>query len=265
MRSLICALVSAAVLLAAPSAARAAEPPTILTAGIDAADHLYATWTIGAGTTFERVAFATSPQLDPFLAGFFVPDNLADAGCAGEAGCEATAQTTSYTSAFPTARDRRYFVEVTTSVSRYEQLSSAVWVIDESKPLIAGEAPVGSRDLPTRKPATGRLLAPAPNASLGLLKLPATIGRVLRGGVRVRVRCSAPCDVDLRLSLSRRTIVRRTGRLGAGTSTLLAFRPSGPLARDLGRRSRARLRLAGTVTPLGGVTTSIGRSFSVRR
>src|SRR3954452_21190949 len=145
MRSLLAgALASAAVLLAAPPAALAAEPPTILSAGIDAADHLYATWTLGPGTTFERAAFATSPQPDPFLAGFFLTDNLADAGCTGEAGCTATPQTTSYTSAYPIGRDRRYFVSVTATAGKTEQLVSAVWVIDEAKPLIAGDAPVGS-------------------------------------------------------------------------------------------------------------------------
>ena len=261
-----CALPLAVVgLLAVAPAALAAEPPTILSAGIDDADRLYVTWRLGPGTTFERAAFATSPQPDPFLAGFFLSDNLADAGCAGEAGCTATPRTTAYTSAFPIARDRRYFVTVTATVGRAEHLVSAVWVIDETKPLIAGDAPLGSPSLPTRTPAGGRLFAPAPSASLRLLSPPATIARVLRGDVRVRVRCSAPCDVDLRLSLNGRTLVRRTGRLPAGSSTRLAFEPTGPLARDLRGRARARLRIAGTVTPLGGVTTRLARAFTVRR
>ena len=266
MRSLvICALAGAAVLLAAPPAALAAEPPTILSAGIDDADRLFVTWRLGPGTTFERAAFATTPQPDPFLAGFFLSDNLADAGCSGEAGCTATPQTTAYTSAFPIARDRRYFVTVTATAGKADKLVSAVWVIDETKPLIAGDAPLGNPSRPTRTPATGRLFAPAPSATLTLLAPPATIARVLRGAVRVRVRCSAPCDVDLRLSLSGRTLVRRTGRLPAGTSTRLAFKPTGPLGRDLRGRARARLKIAGTVTPLGGVTTRLARGFTVRR
>jgi hypothetical protein len=265
MRSLIAALASAAALLAAPPAARAAaQPPTILTAGIDAADHLYATWSLGAGTAFERVAFATSPEPNPFLAGFFVDDNIADVGCAGLDGCTATVATTSYTSGYPIARDRRYFVEVTAAAAGL-QLTSAVWVIDEVKPLIAGEAPVGTPELPTRSPATGRLFAPAPSASLRVLALPGSIAGVLRGAVRVRVRCAAPCDVDLRLSLDGRTLVRRTGRLDGGASTALAFKPTGALRRDLRGRARAHLRISGFVTPLGGVTRRVSRAFDVRR
>ena len=78
MRSLVIgALMSAAVLLAAPPAALAAEPPTILSAGIDARDQLHATWAVAPGTTFHHVSFATDPAPDPDVPAYFAFDNFA--------------------------------------------------------------------------------------------------------------------------------------------------------------------------------------------
>ena len=100
--------------------------------------------------------------------------------------------------------------------------------------------------------------------SLKLLKLPATISAVLSSVVRVRVGCSASCDVDLRLSLDGRTLARRTGRLPAGAAEKLALRPTGAARAILRARSRARLRVTGSITPLGGPTRRIARTFTVR-
>jgi len=261
--SVVLALVAAT--LAAAPAAIAADQPTILTAGIDADDRLHATWSLGAGTTYERTAFSTSPAVNPFLAGFFLAEDFADFDCAGEKGCTGLASGTSYTGSYPVARDRRYFVTVTAGAEKDRQLTSAMWVIDEAKPLITGDAPGGDPHRPTRSPAGGRLLSGAPDSSLTVLRLPRRAAGVMRAGVRVRVRCSTSCDVDLRLSLGKRTLVRRTGRLPAGASRLLPFAPGRALWPTLQARPRQRLRIAGTVTPLGGLTEKVSRTFTVRR
>lgn len=41
--------------IAAPGHARAAGEPQIIAAGIDASDHLFATWQLAPGTTFDTV------------------------------------------------------------------------------------------------------------------------------------------------------------------------------------------------------------------
>ncbi len=73
--------VIAATLVSTGMASAAAAPPTILTAGIDASDHLYATWRLGPATTYDHVGFATSPQPDPLQPGFFISSNVAAFGC----------------------------------------------------------------------------------------------------------------------------------------------------------------------------------------
>ncbi|MDX6677066.1 MAG: hypothetical protein QOE31_1118 [Solirubrobacteraceae bacterium] len=258
------ALALAAAALSGPAAARAADPPTILSAGVDAGDRLYVSWSLGAGTTYDRAVFATSPQPAPFLAGFFATENLGASDCAGEPGCTGAPQATSYTARRPVARDRRYFVQVTATAGA-EPLTSAVWVIDETKPLIVDGPLGGDIRHPTNSPAAGRLLAPPPSSSLTVLKLPTRIAGALGGAVRVRVRCTAGCEVDLRLSMDGLALVRRTGDLYAGSSAKLVLRPTGLAHAMLRARSRALLRLSGTVTPLGGPTVRVRRSFRVRR
>ncbi|MEY2513261.1 MAG: hypothetical protein QOJ89_619 [bacterium] len=250
--------------LASAAGALAAQAPTILTAGVDANDHLYVTWSLAAGTSFERAVFATTPQPHPFLAGFFADENLGTSDCAGEPGCLGTATTTSYVTRRPVKRDRRFFAEVT-AVAGLQLLTSAVWVIDEDRPLVVADGLYGDPRRPSNSPAGGRLFAPAPSASLKLLKLPATISAVLSSAVRVRVGCSASCDVDLRLSLDGQTLARRTGRLPAEAAEKLVLRPTGAARAILRVHSRARLRVTGSVTPLGGPTRRIARTFSVRR
>jgi hypothetical protein len=258
-------VILAAAMLAAPAAARAAAaPPTIVSAGIDAEDHLHVTWSLGPGTVYERAVFATTPEPHEFLPGYFADENLGTSDCSGVPGCLGTPTSTSYRTRRPVERDRRYFVQVT-AVAGEIVLSSAVWVIDEDKPLKVPDAEFGDPRRPTYSPATGRMFAPSPNSSLKVLALPSTISAVLSSRVRVQVRCSASCDVDLRLSLDGKTLARRTGRLPGGAAPKLVLRPTGAARAILREHSRARLRLSGSVTPLGGPTERFVRTFRVRR
>ena len=70
-------LLTLAAVVALPSAAPAATPPTILTAGFDAQDQLYATWSLAPGTRYYFVMFATLPYADPFLPAFFLEGHFA--------------------------------------------------------------------------------------------------------------------------------------------------------------------------------------------
>ena len=286
------ALCFVAGMLALPGQALAADPPTILSAGIDASDRLYVTWRVAAGTTYDHLEFATAPDADPEVPGSFVEENLVAFGCWDVPdACSGSSQSTSLTVDYAVARDRRYFVKVAASVAGTERdmAISPVWVIDEAKPLIAGQPPrLGERE-PTNVPAVGRLLAgslpalfseatssaaqrapgaPAPDSSspFALPALPRTIGALLSRGVRLRVECRlAPCTVTGRLALggaalaSRRTTVRQ-----AGTTTLV-LRPAGRARGRLRGRMRARLQLDASVAPAGGPAASVSRSFVVRR
>ena len=71
------------------------------------------------------------------------------------------------------------------------------------------------------------------------------------------------CDVALRLSIGGLTLARRTGTLAAGGSVKLVLRPKGVSRSLLRGRSRARLRISGTVTPLGGPTRRLLRTLVV--
>jgi hypothetical protein len=258
------AIGAAIVALSTPSAALAAEPPTIVSAGIDATDRLYVTWSLGAGTTYNRAVFATGPRPHPHLVGYFADENLSQSNCAGLPGCLGMPAATSFTARRPIERDRRFFVEVTANDGE-RLLTSAVWVIDETKPLIVEEALAGDPRRPTNDPVGGRWFASPPSASLSLTRLPTTIAGVFASLVRVRARCTVSCDVALRLSLDGRTLAQRSGRLFGGSSTKLVLRPQGLSRATLRERSRARLRITGTVSPLGGPQRRMDRTFVVRR
>ena len=215
---MIAAAVAAAA-LAAPSGALAADPPAILTAGINAQDQLYATYAVAPGTEFDFIEFATVPDNDPTSPIFFADGNFA-AFCSSESP-SATCGPTAYIAQYPRPRDRRYFARVSAKVTgTATYLTSTVWVIDDAKPQIAGDAPLGA-DPPTNKPIAGHPVGtappppppggppppppgpppppPAPSAALKLLTVPKTIGALLTKGVRIQVGCTVTCSAFGRL------------------------------------------------------------------
>ncbi len=283
MRSPSFAVIAVAVaLLAAPAAAQAADPPTILTAGINSADRLYATWSLGVGTAYDHVSFATGPEPDSAVPSFFSPANFAAFGCGVPPECDGLPTTTSFTSSYPVARDRRYFVKVAALVPGVAGLfpTSPMWIIDETKPLLAGEAPVGEV-APTESPAVGRLLAqgvaPAPppppppmqaarpRARFTAQKLPRTFAALRLSGVRLRVSCTAACAVSGSLTLNGVVLGRESTNLSRAGARTFTVRLSAYGARRLAGRSSARLRIAAQAKPAGGSTLRASRTFTVRR
>ena len=109
------ALVAATASLAALARALAADPPTLLTAGIDAQDRLYATWSVAPGTTFDFVTFATVPDPLPGDPTFFADNNFA--GFCSSKSLSATCTATGRVADYPSPRDRRYFVKVSAEVT----------------------------------------------------------------------------------------------------------------------------------------------------
>jgi hypothetical protein len=260
-------------------AALAAEQPTILTAGIDATDRLYVTWSLAAGTTYAGAGFATGPWPEPGLpSSFFAGNSTRDGGdCVPPPGitdgpCKATVTSTSFTAPEPIARDRRYFVKVVALPDTGPpHLTSAVWVIDEAKPLIPGFAPAPEGP-PTNRPAGGRSLAgetlPAvPVPTISLPALPKTIRAVLTGGVRLRVRCPTfQCALeDGSLSLGGRSLASESDFVSAGRTHTFVFRPAGAARTRLKGRTRARLKLRALVRTADGRSKLLTRSFTVRR
>ncbi|MEY2513262.1 MAG: hypothetical protein QOJ89_620 [bacterium] len=269
--------------LAAPAAAVAADPPTILTAGIDAQDQLYATWMLGLGTTYDHISFATSPDPDPVVPAFFQSANFAAFGCGVVPDCDALPTATSFRSGYPISRDRRYFVKVAAQVPGVigEFPTSAIWIIDETKPLIAGKAPV-AEVAPSNSPATGRLLAPGvppapppapppppptvrPTARFTAQPLPKTFAALRLSGVRVSVRCTAACAASGSLTLKGVAIGRKSTNLSRAGTRTFTVKLSAFGRRRLAGRSRARLKIAAQAKPAGGVTLRASRNFTVVR
>jgi hypothetical protein len=271
-----------AAILAAPGTAHAVDPPTILTAGIDSVDRLYATWALGVGTAYDHVSFATSPEPDPVVPSFFTTANFAAFGCGVPPDCDGLPTTASFISSYPVARDRRYFVKVAALVPGVAGLfpTSPVWIIDETKPLLAGKAPVGEV-APTDSPAVGRLLAPGvapapppppparpamrPRARFTAQKLPRTFAALRRSGVRLRVSCNAGCSASGSLTLNGVVLGRKSTTLSRAGKRTYTVRLSTFGARRLAGRSSARLRIVARAKPAGGSTLRASRSFTVRR
>jgi hypothetical protein len=276
------AFVALSAMLATPAAAIASQPPTILSAGVNAADQLYVTWALGPGTTFDMAQFATAPALEPGAPYMFDLDNALGYECDAEE-CPSDPAATSYTTTSAVPRDRRYFAMVSAEAGT-EHLASAVWVIDDAKPLLAGQPPddppvIG--DLTIGAPTTGHPAsapaiappapppapapAPAPSASISLPKLPRSTAEILRRGVRVTVTCAGRCVAAAQLLLDgQRLALKRISPRGAGTRTF-AVRPAGAARTRLRAHRRARLQIAVTVTPAGGATKRLSRSFVVAR
>lgn len=255
--------------LTAP-AALAADPPTILSAGIDAHDQLYVTWSLAPGTTYSHAGFATVPTLDPVLPGFFADGNFAGFNCFRKI-CGGTPRSTSYTGSYPVARDRRYFVVVAARAGD-DLLASSVWVIDDVKPVIPGEAPLG--DEPSNTPAAGKpwdgasLLpvgSPPSVGSLTVLRRPKTVHGLLVAGVRVRVTCSAACGFVGSLTVGGEYVAYVEPGWGTGGSRTVVVKPSGRDRAALRRHPRTRVTFEGTVAPLEGTPRRRTRYFTVTR
>jgi hypothetical protein len=277
------AFVTLSAMLAAPAAALALQPPTILSAGINAADQLYMTWALGAGTVYDQAQFATAPALEPGSPFMFDLDNVLGFECGDLDECPDTPALTSYTLSSPVPRDRRYYAMVS-SAAGSEILGSTVWVIDADKPLLAGPLPEtsglpGVGDLAIGSPVTGRPLttpviappppaigaAPAPSASIAVPKLPRRIGEILRRGVRVKVTCGGPCAASAQLLLGGQSLAAKHISPRAAGARTIELRPQGAARNRLRNRPRARLQIAVTVTPAGGAAKHVSRSFLVLR
>jgi hypothetical protein len=270
------ATATATAALAAPGAALAANPPTITAAGITAADQLYVAWTVAPGTTFDFVTLSTVPDPDPADPTFFAPGNFA--GFCDPVIASPTCTATSYVASYPTGRDRRYFAKVSaqvTGTSTY--LASAVWVIDDAKPQIAGAANPGTI------PATGPAVAghplgsvapppvapppppPAPAAVIKLLSPPKTISALVSKSVRIQIACSVTCSTFGRLTLGSPTIGTKSFTLAGGGVRTVTVKPSSKGRKRLRGRSRARIKIVAAVSPFGGTTKKVTKSFTVRR
>jgi hypothetical protein len=270
-RLLRAVLPALAVAVALPGTALAVTPPTILTAGFDAHDQLYATWSLAPGTTFSQVEFSSLPVPDADLPTFFADSQFADYdACEGEADCRGE---TSYTGDYPLKRDRRYFVKVTAAAGDDEAIS-AIWVIDETKPVVPGSAPIGEGD--SNAPVAGKpwdgasLLPPGvvASASIKLLKVPKTIHGLLSRGVRVRVTSSVAYSVQTTLidRGGRRDIIglRSVGSATGGTRTVTAT-VDGRNRASLRAHKRAHLRLEVEVMLPDGTRTLASRLLTFRR
>jgi len=265
--ALLLTLVASAAIVAAPGAAFAVEAPTILTTGFDARDQLYATWSLAPGTSFTHIEFATLPVADPELPEYFIDGQFAAYDYCRRASCGGK---TSFTAEYPLKRDRRYFVKVTANVGR-ERATSAVWVIDETKPLIPGSAKVGDGDSNTPvagKPFDGTGLLPpgvVPTASYKLSKAPKTIRGLLLKGVGMSVTCSVACSVETELSTPEDIVGLRSVGFAAGGTHKLAARVD-ELDRPIVRRlKRARITLEVVITLLDGTRKKAHRKFTVHR
>ncbi len=260
----VIAISVAALLLALPGVARAATPPTILTAGFDAEDQLYATWTLAPGTTYEMIEFATVPTPDWSLGEFFADDNFAGFDACDDRSC---AGVTSYTSSYPVLRDRRYFVKVT-AIDGEDHLNSAVWVIDETQPVRPGDADVGSGE--TNRPVSGRPFVPVPvpaGTSIALLTPPKTIAGVLRKGLRVTVACPTACGATgLVTRFQRDRVVGRVDKsYGGGGSRPFTMRITAAGRKQLRPLKRTKLRIFVSVFLFDGSIANLSKTITVRR
>ncbi|MEY2441142.1 MAG: hypothetical protein QOJ46_568 [bacterium] len=269
---LCAATVSLAALVACstPSLAAAAGEPQITSAGIDAQDRLVATWVLAPGTTFDSVEFATVPIPSLLEMAFFADGNFAGFECAGEDFCDGTPTMTSYTG-LDVPRDRRYYVKVVAIGADEKMLTSAVWEIDETKPVIPGRIRRATA-APTNTPVTGRpYVPPAPETipapTLTLIAPPKRIVTVLQRGIRARVDCpGAECFALAGLVLGSVALAADTDTLRAGARRTFVLKAS-PRSerRRLARRVRARLLITVEIVQPGGKTTRLLRTARVRR
>jgi hypothetical protein len=132
----------------------------------------------------------------------------------------------------------RYFVKVAAEpTAGPPHVTSAVWVIDEAKPLIPGFMPANEGP-PSNRPVTGRSIegAPLPAVPVPTISLPAlprTIRGVLASGVRLRA--------DARRSHARWRRARCRSTAGSSPARATSSPPVGHARSSSGRRAlRAR-------------------------
>jgi hypothetical protein len=265
---------TALVAVASPSLASAAGEPQITSAGIDAQDRFYATWTLAPGTTFEGIDFSSGSILDPLLdySDFADIDNFADFECVPPpAFCDGKPGQTSYGQDLRVSRDRRYFVVVNAKRrGSDDSLTSAMWVIDESKPQIPGSGEVA--DPATNTPAIGvPYVVPAPETiPAPAFTLPAptprTIAGFLQRGIRARVTCPLfECYAEVALEFSGSNLAFTSGSARPGGRRTFVLRPSKAQRAKLRRRSRIRVRLVAEVGQPGNKRTELVRTVTLRR
>jgi hypothetical protein len=264
--------IAAVVASAAPSIALAEGEPQITSAGIDAEDRVYATWTLAPGTTFDTIDVSSSSILDPDT-NF---DDFADVGsfagydCAPPPEvCQGSPTKTSYRELYPVARDRRYHVIVNAKAGDRLR-TSAMWVIDGTKPLIPGDNPIP--ESPSNAPAIGiPFVPPAPDTiPAPVLSLPAptpaTIAGFLRRGLRVRLTCRLfECYAPLvALGTGAGIVASASASVRPGGRRTIVLRPSKTQRAKLRRRSRLRLKLGVEILQPTGKRTAITRSITLR-
>jgi hypothetical protein len=260
----------AALACATPPAAVAAGEPQILTAGIDATDRFVVTWFLEPNTTFEFLEFSSVAIANPFVPGSFAGRNVVASFCAvpGD-GCTGPPALTAYRAPDRVSRDRRYYVRVNSRLGDRAPLSSGIWVIDPTKPLVPG----GGRPTaePTNRPAVGQPYTPPnrnsiPAPHLELQSPPRTIARLIRDGVRVHVDCPAfVCYAVVALQLGKEVLVFSDTTARPGVRETFVLRPRPARRALLRRRTRARLIVSSDVSQPGGKRTVQTRRFTVRR
>ena len=265
-------LIAALAACAAPTSAGAAGEPQITAAGIDASDRLVATWTLAPGTKFDSINFSASSILSPLLdfEDFADLDSFAGFECTPPpSSCKGTATRTSYRESLRVSRDRRYHVIVNARAGD-KTLTSAMWVIDEAKPLIPGEGKPS--DTSTNTPVLGRpFVAPAPGTvpdpKFSLLSpLPKTIEGFARRGIRGRLTCPVvECYAFVALEFGKAAPVLQSGTARPGGRRIFVLRPSRALRAKLRGRSRVRLKLSVDISQPANKQTEIARNVNLRR
>jgi hypothetical protein len=261
----------AALALCAPAAATAAAgSPQILAAGVDATDHLFVTWSLEPGTTFDFLEFSTVAISNPFIPGSFAGRNVIASACVTPGdGCTAPPLLKAFRSVDPVARDRRYFVKVNARRGSGRPLSSKIWVVDRARPILPG----GGRPsaTPTNRPVLGEPYKPPnkktiPPPTLVLRSPPKTIASVIKNGVRADVTCPEfVCYAVVSLSLGKTTLVFSDTTARPDTREAFVLRPRPIRRANLRRRTKARLVVTAEVTEPGGKQTQLSRRFTVKR
>ena len=266
-----CVVALAALACAAPSSAAAAGEPEIIGAGIDATDRFVVTWRLAPVTTFDFLEFSSVAIANPFLPGGFAGKNVVASACAPPGqGCTAPASLGLFRPPEPVARDRRYYVKVNAQRgANGRPRSSAIWVIDQSKPTRPGGGVPAAA--PTNTPVLGMpYKAPAPNTipapKVTLVNPPKRIAAVIKDGVRVQVDCPVyVCYAIVALQLGKTTLVFSDTTISPGKAGAFLFRPRPATRARLQRRTKARLVVSADIRQPGEKRTLITRSFRVRR
>ncbi len=255
---------------AATGVASGTADPQISFAAIDGTDRFAVAWKLAPGTKFEAVHVATTSISDPLLPEAFAGETFVDFECARPSeDCVLPASATSWRSTRRGSRDRRYYVKVTAVDADGDDRTSAVWVIDDAKPVIPGR-PKPSQT-PTNMPALGHPFSPPPAATipaptLALQSPPRTIDGVLRRGIRARLACPvAECFGQLELKLGTTLLTMVEASIRPDGRQTVVLRPLGKRRARLRKRGTTRLSVRTLVLQPGGKRTRLVRSISIER